>query len=186
MVSLLRQDGSYLAPPPPFRKRSVCFGGVALGITPARADSRRVRQRVICLVAVGVLLAGCSAGDKHRLQAEIDGLLPDGARRAGECNWASGFTENAPASLACSYFVEGDVRSVANVARTKLRARGYKFRVVRLPKDAPTEWLVRGQHIDYYASVGVVAPGDPLNWQLNRLPVPPGDVGFYVQVAERE
>ena len=157
-----------------------------LGITPARADSRRVRQRVICLFAVGVLLAGCSAGDKHRLQAEIDGLLPDGARRAGECNWASGFTENAPASLACSYFVEGDVRSVANVARTKLRSRGYKFSVVRLPTDAPTEWLVRGQHIDYYASVGVVAPGDPLNWQLNRLPVPPGDVGFYVQVAERE
>jgi Bacterial regulatory proteins, luxR family len=37
-----------------------------------------------------------------------------------------------------------------------------------------------------YASVGVVAPGDPLNWQLNRLPVPPGDVGIYVQVAERE
>jgi hypothetical protein len=53
-------------------------------------------------------------------------------------------------------------------------------------RDAPTQWLARGQHVDFYASVGVVAPGDPLNWRLNRLPVPPGDVGVYVQVAELE
>src|SRR5215211_3899541 len=142
--------------------------------------------RGISLFVVAVLVAACSAGDKQQLQSEIDSLLPEGARRASECNWASGFVENAPASLVCSYFVKGEISSLANVALRKLRSRGDKLSVVRLPTGAPTKWLVRGQSADYFASVGLIAPGHPLNWPLNRLPVPPGQVGVFVQVAERE
>jgi hypothetical protein len=157
----------------------------ALAITADDADSRRVRSPVVVFLAVTILLGACAAGDRQRLQSEIDGLLPDGARRTRECNWASGFIENAPASLACSYFVEGDVRSVATVVRRKLGDRGYNVSLVRLPPGAPTKWLARGQNAEYLASVGLVSPGDPLNWQLNRLPVPPAEVGVHIHVIER-
>jgi hypothetical protein len=145
-----------------------------------------MRRCAILLSTFTFFLGGCSGGDEARLQSEIDSLLPDGAKQTGECNWASGFIEDAAASLACSYLVNGELGSVATAARTKLRARGYALRVVHLPRDAPLEWLVSGQQRDYQASVGLVAPGHPLDWQRNWLPVPPGKVGVYVQVAERQ
>jgi hypothetical protein len=143
-------------------------------------------QCAILISTLTLFLGGCSEGDRQRLQAEMEGLVPNGASQTGECNWASGFIENAPASLACSYLANGNVGSVATVTRTKFRVRGYAVRVLPLPRTAPTKWLINGQQTDYYASVGLIAPGHPLDWQRNRLPVPPGKVGVYVQVAERQ
>jgi hypothetical protein len=145
-----------------------------------------VRGHFTCLLALALLLGGCAADERHELQSEIDALLPDGARRATECNWASGFVEEAPASLICSYFGNGDVRANANTIRRKLRGQGFTFRLVHRRPDAPTQWLVAGHDNRYSTSVGLGAPGDPLDWQTNQLPVPSGQVGLHIAVSERE
>jgi hypothetical protein len=138
------------------------------------------------LLVLTLLLGGCAADERHELQSEIDNLLPDRARPAMECNWASGFVEEAPASLICSYFANGDVRANANTIGRKLRGQGYTFRLVHRRPDAPTQWLVAGHDSRYSASVGLVASGDPLDWQTKQLPVPSGHVGLYIAVSERE
>jgi hypothetical protein len=74
------------------------------------------RLTVIVSAAV-VFLVGCAGTEQDRLQAEIDALRPDGATKHGECNLTSGFVENAPASLACRYLVDGRLEPVALPAR---------------------------------------------------------------------
>jgi len=135
--------------------------------------------------ALSLVLTGCAASDQGRLQAQIDALLPEGAEKSGDCNWASGFVENAPASLACRYIVEGQVAAVEAKLRKSLRANDYAVRSAALPQDAPTARLFSGQHDEFVASIGLVGPGDPLEWQLNETPVPPRKVGVFVQIAER-
>jgi hypothetical protein len=88
--------------------------------------------------------------------------------------------------LSCRYFVRGDVPTGAKLAQNRLRDRGYSIQVVSLPPDAPTSWLVNGLQPERHVSVGLVSPGDPLNWQLGSLTVPSGYVGHYVRVSERE
>ena len=146
----------------------------------------RVSWLTIGLAAVAaVALVACAVDIQARMQGEIDGLLPEGARKSGECNWASGFVENAPASLACRYLLDGDLASVGRMMAERLHARGYAFQPAERASGAPTAWLVAGRNSDYFASIGLVAPGDPLDWQLNETPVPPATVGIFVHVTER-
>src|SRR5919108_6513133 len=88
----------------------------------------RVSWLTIGLAAVAaVALVACAVDIQARMQGEIDGLLPEGARKSGECNWASGFVENAPASLACTYLLDGGLASVGRMMAERLHARGYAF-----------------------------------------------------------
>lgn len=141
---------------------------------------------MLAVILLALVATGCAASDKDRLESEAARLVPKTAERQGECDWASGFVENAPAALSCRYFVRGDVPTWAKLAQDRLRDRGYSIQVVSLPPDAPTSWLANGLQPERHVSVGLVSPGHALDWQLGSLTVPSGYVGLYVRVSERE
>ena len=143
------------------------------------------RALATVIAACSFALTGCSTTAEERLQRRIDALLPEQARQSGDCDWASGFVENAPASLTCRYLVDGQVKAVDAIVRENLRAQGYGLHSRARARGAPTVRLFSARREDYVASIGLVAPGDPLDWQLDTTPVPAGSVGIFVALTER-
>jgi hypothetical protein len=139
-------------------------------------------KAVVLLVAL--LATGCAAAAESSLRRNISQIVPAGSKQQGECDYASGYVEDAPPELRCWFVVRGHVPDITDEIQRNLRASGFSV-TVRRP-DGPAARVVNGVNEKSAASVGVIAAGRPLFFQLGKGKVAKGHAGIDVSLARRK
>ena len=136
------------------------------------------------ILVLAVLLAwGCRIADEAALREEMARIAPNGARRQGDCERASGFVENAPPSLRCRFLMQGAVRNVIGALERKLRNAG--LRVQTRPAGGPSARLVHGQSDHYAVAIALIGEQRFLFFQVRRSVVPVGSTGIDVLITRK-
>jgi hypothetical protein len=141
-------------------------------------------MRLLAVVVLALSLTGCALDAEITLHSQIGRIVPDGAEQQGECDFGSGFVENAPASLRCRFLVDGDVGDAAATVQRNLRDLG--LRAESKPGAGPSARLLYGLNEEYAVHLALIAERRYLFFQLLHSPVPVGKTGIDVTVSQRE
>jgi hypothetical protein len=138
----------------------------------------------LAVLTFALLTAGCAADAQPSLRHDISRIVPAGSKQQGECDYASGYVENAPPELRCRFVVRGTVPDVTAEIDRNLRAAGFRVSVRR--PGGPAARVVNGVSEKSAASIGVIAPGRPLFFQLGTGRVATGLAGIDVSLGRRK
>jgi hypothetical protein len=136
------------------------------------------------VLILALLMTGCAADAQPSLRHDIGRIVPAGSKQRGECDYASGYVEDAPPELRCWFVVRGRVPDVTAELQRNLRGAGFSVSVRR--PDGPAARVVNGVNEKSAAAVGVIAPGRPLFFQLGTGRVAVGHAGIDVSLARRK
>jgi hypothetical protein len=140
--------------------------------------------KLLALVLVALSAAGCGFGDEATLRDEMSRIVPADAEQQDECDYASGFVENAPPSLRCRFLADGRVPDVSATIARNLREAG--LRVESRPGAGPSARLLYGRSDEYAAQLALIAERRFLFFQLRRSPVPVGETGVDVTLTRTD
>jgi hypothetical protein len=141
-------------------------------------------MRSLAVALLALSLTGCALDDELSLRREIGRIVPDGAEQQDECDFGSGFVENAPASLRCRFLVDGNVGDAAATVARNLRDTG--LRAESKPGAGPSARLLYGLNEEYAVHLALIAERRYLFFQVRQSPVPVGMTGIDVTVSQRK
>lgn len=136
------------------------------------------------LALLAFLLVGCALGEERSMRTQIARLVPAGAEQQGECEYASGFVENANPSLRCWFLVRGPVDGVAATIEQRLRGAGMRIEVK--PGAGPSARLLSGNEEASIVHLALIAERRFLFFQARRSPVPVGRTGIDITLAQTD
>jgi hypothetical protein len=136
------------------------------------------------VLTVALFATGCAANAQPSLGHDISRIVPAGSQQRGECDYASGYVEDAPPELRCWFVVRGRVPDITAELQRNLRAAGFSVSVRR--PDGPAARVVNGVNEKSAASVGVIASGRPLFFQLGAGRIAVGHAGIDVSLSRRK
>lgn len=141
-------------------------------------------MKALSLALLGFLLVGCAVGDERGLRTQIGRFVPDGAEQQDECDYASGFVENANPRLRCWFLVRGRVDDVTAAIERSLRDAGMHVEVKA--GAGPSARLLYGNEDASVVHLALIAERRLLFFQARRFPVPVGHTGIDITLARTD